>query len=141
MSYKLLKDLTPDDLLTHKVWKHWYENEIELVAPTDLEEIPMNSDQGYIVLTEFTLNNKRKFLGFCSPGDSSGLDYIQPVLFTDKDQVELYKENGWTEIDKSNAFEKIGFASVDVFPIVYISKVKCGNQYYQGNLLDFNVGD
>jgi hypothetical protein len=135
---KQLIDLTSSDLLDRNVWEHWTENNIEFVRPVDKSEISEESNIGYIVLTDFTLNNRTKYLGFCSPQDTSGLDYIQPVIFTDFGQVEFWRNNDWTEDDKKKVLEKLGLDSRDIFPIVYKTRKKCDNKLYSGTIADFN---
>lgn len=140
MNKKRLTDLVNTDLLHHHVWEHWLEDDIEYVAPTDKTEINEDSTKGHIVLTNFILNNGIKLTGFCSPQDTSGLDYIQPVMFTEKGQVELWKDSGWTMADKKTALKKIGLDLKDIFPIKYKALTKCDNKFYEGTLLDFNKG-
>ena len=81
---KLLKDLTAEDFSKNQVWEYLIEENIEYAQPSDKTEINDDSEICYIVLTEFILNNKKKYLGFCSPQDTSGIDYVQPVIFADR---------------------------------------------------------
>jgi hypothetical protein len=138
---KRLTDLTSSDLLSGQVWEHWTKDNVEYVKPTDKTEITEVSNIGHIVLTEFTLNNMTKYFGFCSPQDTSGLDYIQPVIFTDNGQVAFYKDNEWTEDEKDKALEKFRLNWQAVFPVDYVTKIKCDNKLHSGRILDFNNGD
>ena len=90
------------------------------------------------MLTDFTLSNKTKYLGFCSPQDPSGLDYIQPVMFTNMGQVKIYKDISWTNHEKNEALKMIGFNSSDIFPITYKTRIKSDGQFFQGTILNFN---
>lgn len=135
---KKLSDLIISDLIEVNVWEHRDEDNIEFVTTTDKIEIFKDTNIGYIVLTEFILKNGKKYLGFCSPQDPSGLDYIQPVIFTDVGQVEFWRDNNFTEEDKEKALEMIGLNSADVFPIVFKTRIKCDKEYYTGTIIDFN---
>ena len=71
--------------------------DLEFVSPADKEEVSENDIDGYIVLTQFILQDKTEHLGFCSPQDTSGLDYIQPVIITKNGHLPFYLnslENG-----------------------------------------------
>ena len=101
MDNKQLKDLTADDLIGKPIWEFWISDNIEYVREAFDNEITEDSHVSYIVLTEFIFNNKTKHIGFCSPQDSSGLDYIQPVVFADTEQVNFYINNGLTKNEKN----------------------------------------
>jgi hypothetical protein len=138
MDKKLLKDITVSDLLDYSVWEFWIEDKIEYVKPDSKKEISEKDNVGYIVLTDFELSNKSKFIGFCSPQDTSGLDYIQPVLLTDKGQIVFYRDSEWTNDEKIKELQKIGHDTNDVFPVFYRTRIKCDGKFYNGILKDFN---
>jgi len=138
MTQKRLIDLTLSDLIKFNIWETWIENGIEYVRPSTDIEIFEDSNIGHIVLTDFTLQNKTKFIGFCSPQDPSGLDYLQPVILSDNGHVEFWKDNGWTLEDKQVIFNKLRITDKSLFPIRFETKVKCNNNYYSGTILDFN---
>ncbi len=138
MKTKRLKDLTQNDLLHRQVWEHWIENNIEFVRPYDKDEICANNDKGFIVLTTFNLNNGIELNGFCSPLDTSGLDYIQPVILTDNGQFEFWKDNDWSMQENEKELQKIGLNWQEIFPVVFMTMVKCENEFYQGRIVDFN---
>ena len=89
---KKLTELTAEELIVNHVWEHWTIDNIEYIKKTDKTEIFDERDKFYIVLTDFIFNNQTKHLGFCSPQDPFGLDYVQPVVFTKNGQVELFTE-------------------------------------------------
>ena len=138
MTKKRLTDLIEKDLTDHPVWKHWTENDIELVCTSSNKELNENSHDGHLVLTEFTFNNGTTATGFCSPQDTSGLDYVQPVLFTSNGQVNFYKDNDWDLKSEQIVLKQIGLTKDQVFPIKFQTKVKCDNEFYFGTLVDFN---
>ena len=96
MDQKQLKDLTTKDFLERQVWEHWTIKDTEYVRPSDKNQIIETDNVGHIVLTDFTLSNGIKMIGFCSPQDTSGLDYIQPTILTEKGQFKIFKNNDWT---------------------------------------------
>lgn len=141
MTVKRLIELSEKDLTSNPVWKCWTQEGEEFVSATHDKSISENSTDGHIVLTEFVLHNRTRFTGFCSPQDPSGLDYIQPVLFTQNGQVNLYLDNGWDNKAEQAALTKIGLTKDNVFPIKFETKVKCDNKFYYGTILDFNKNE
>jgi hypothetical protein len=141
MVKKRLLDLLKADLLENQVWEYWMADNIEYVRASDKTEVNENSNITHIVLTDFFFNNKTKHVGFCSPHDSGELDYIQPVVFFDKGQVEFYKESDWTETEKNKALLKLGLNWNDVFPVLYKSRVKCDRKILAGVLKNFNEAE
>lgn len=138
MTEKRLIDLNEKDLIDYPIWKHRMENDIEMVCKSSDKEITEGTTDGHIVLTEFILNNGTKLNGFCSPQDTSGLDYVQPVLFTQNGQVNLCRNNCWDNKAEQIALKQIGLTKHQVFPIMFKTKIKCHNEFYSGTLLDFN---
>jgi hypothetical protein len=141
MDKKRLIDLSKADLLENQVWEYWMADNIEYVSASDKTELNEGSNITHIVLTDFFFNNKTKHIGFCSPNDSGGLEYIQPVVLFDKGQVEFYKESDWTESEKNKALVKLGLAWGDVFPVLYKSRVKFDRKILAGVLKNFNEAE
>lgn len=63
MKKKRLTSLTKSDLVVRSVWEHWTEADVEHVSPSGETEINDLNNKGYIVLTDFTLNNGAKVDG------------------------------------------------------------------------------
>lgn len=137
---KLLKDLTKDDILKFKIWEHWIENRLEYVKPTKRIQISESENKGFIVQTDFELKNNSKFSGFSSPMDTSGLDYIQPVIITERGQVLFWKDEGWKNDEKEIELSKLGLKQSEVFPISYKSLIPIDGIFYKGVIEDFNKG-
>jgi hypothetical protein len=76
--------------------------------------------------------------GFCSPQETSELDYVQPVIFTRNGQVNLYQDNGWDNNAEQTALKQIGLTKDQFFPIKFQTKVKCDNQFYSWIVIDLN---
>jgi hypothetical protein len=91
---KPLRALTAEDLRTTPVWRSLGgSDEQALVEPTSRATLSEMERETFLALTEFVLNNGQKHIGFCSPVDDSGLDYIQPVIVTRQGQLNLCSMN------------------------------------------------
>ena len=132
-----INQIRKEDILNQPVWKFWYEEGCEKVIPFEGAEINRSFLDSFIVLTEFTINNGTKWIGFCSPQDPSGLDYIQPVITIDSGQIFFYKDMPWTEQEKEIELLKLGYSYSEIFPISFRTKVKCDNQDFASEILDF----
>lgn len=138
MNRKRLSELTIADLLENEVWEYCLAENIEYVSPSEKIEVSGDSNEVYIVVTDFIFKNNSKHVGFCSPHDSGSLDLVQPVVLTDKGPVEFYKEADFTTDDETTALTLFGLRKQSVFPVEYISRIKCNREYFSGMLLDFN---
>jgi len=138
MNNKRLSDLTIADLLENEVWEYWMADNIEFVRASDKTEVTEDTNIAYIVATEFVFKNRSKHLGFCSPNEAGDLEIIQPVIITDKGQVEFYKESDWTDDEKDAELSRLGLGGKAVFPVTFITKVKCNRELFSGTLTDFN---
>jgi hypothetical protein len=139
-SIKPLSELTIKDILESSVWEYWLENETEFVKATNKTEISELDSKRYIVLTDFELQNKLKYLGFCSPMDTSGLDYIQPVIISEKGQINFWMDFGWNIKQKEIELAKLGLNQKMAFPIIYKSRIAVDGLFYEGIITDFNKG-
>ncbi|MFA5972131.1 MAG: hypothetical protein WC780_07260 [Lentimicrobiaceae bacterium] len=141
MNRKRLSDLSSADLLENQIWEYWMENNTEYVKASNKTEITEGNNITHIVTTDFIFNNRTKHLGYCSPQGDGELDNIQPVVFFDKGQLEFFRENDWTENEKSKALIKLGLNFQDVFPVVYSTRVKCDRKIFSGVLKNFNEAE
>lgn len=123
------------------VWEHWYENENEFARPTDKKEISELEPDTYIVLTKFILANGTELKGYCSPQGSSGLDYTQPVIFTENGQFRFWRVDDWTALEQEKELKKIGLKWREVFPVEFETMVMFDNEFYKGKIADFNEED
>ena len=141
MKPKRLIDITENDLLDKPVWEHWVEIENEFARPTDKREISELGPDTYIVLTKFKLANGTELKGFCSPQDTSGLDYTQPVILTEKGQLRFWRDDDWTAQEQEKELKKIGLNRQEVFPVEFETMVMCDKEFYKGKIADFNKED
>jgi hypothetical protein len=114
------------------VWEWRSDSAEELVRPTGLRELHENRNGPlHIVLTTFTLGNGQLRHGYCSPADSSGIDYTQPVVITASGRVPLWHGAAltrellerfavWLEVDAS-----------EILPIHIESRVPVDGSFYR----------
>jgi hypothetical protein len=138
MNRKRLSELTRADLLENEVWEYCMADNIEYVSPSGKVEVNGDSNEVYIVITDFIFKNNSKHVGYCSPHTSGSLGLVQPVVLTDKGPVEFYREADFTPDDETTALSRFGLRKQSVFPVEYISRIKCNREYFSGMLLDFN---
>lgn len=135
---KQLIELDKEDFIKNPVWEHWYENNIEFAKPTNKIELSDEDNKGYLVKSTFTLNNGKKLIGFCSPIDTSGIDYIQPVILTSNGHFNLYKDEDWSENEIQKEINKLGVSTKEIFPINLITEIKINREYYSCVIKNFN---
>jgi hypothetical protein len=138
MNRKRLSELTIADLLENEVWEYCMADNIEYVSPSEKIEVNGESNEVYIVLTDFVFKNSSRHVGFCSPNNSGDLDQVQPVVITEKGPVEFYKEADFTEDDEAAALARFGLGKHSIFPVEYMARIKSNREYFSGMLLDFN---
>ena len=115
---KRLSELTPEDLIASKVWKFWRDAQsIEQVEAYPTEVLSEDDQQDYVAATHFTFANGESCLGFCSPQDDSGLDYMQPVLFKNGVAVELFSEEDRSLPGLVSRLGVAGLSIEQVFPL------------------------
>ena len=134
---KRLAELTEEDLLACPVWEyHGLNDRTASVSPAPgavlSEEVPDASrQQVYVALTEFTFANGEVNLGYCSPVDPSGLDYIQPVILIKGAHIRLYDEDsdGLPE-----DWRHLGLDSSEVFPLSWRCRVPVDGETVHGTV-------
>jgi len=129
---KRLADLTADDLLNCPVWRYHGSNDASArVTPAPLQALTDEPRRPvFIALTEFVLANGLKHLGYSSPDDPSGLDYVQPVIILDGIHVALWcDERG--EVSREIVV-RLGLDEVEAFPIRWRCTVPVGDDIIQG---------
>jgi hypothetical protein len=118
---KPLQKISPDDLQKKKVWKYFSDlnnDDTAMVESTDLIDLTESDDEVYIALTLFSIDDGTTFIGYCSPTDFSGLDYIQPVILFEDKHIALW--NGISANELSNILNK---KISDIFPIRFECQV------------------
>jgi hypothetical protein len=130
--WKPVGKLTVADLLETPVWECRYESDVELVRPTGLRELHEYQDGPvHLVLTTFTLGNGQLRHGYCSPADSSGIDYTQPVIITPSGRVPLWQEAKTPGEDLEHFALWLGVDSSQMLPINVESRVPVDGSFYR----------
>ena len=135
---KLLTDLINEDIINHPVWELRMIDNKEYVQPSSKTEISDNESIRYIVRTNFKLNCQTELLGFCSPQDPSGIDYIQPVILTSNGQMVLYLDSPFDEKQKELEMNRLGLKHSEIFPIECNPMIKCDGILNSWVVVDFN---
>src|SRR5205085_205270 len=95
---KRLQDLQPSDLDHVAVWSYTGESDAyAMVSPSERTSLSENANRTFIACTQFTLANGAEFIGFCSPTDDSGFDYLQPTILTRQGPVFFWFDEPPTE--------------------------------------------
>lgn len=115
-----LHSLTPEDLRTTPVWRYvGVSDEDAVVEPTGLRALSEEGSEVYIAVTEFVLRNGQRHIGFCSPADDSGLDYLQPVIVTSRGHVALWLGHAVKQEVRVLQWASIGVSEAEALPITY----------------------
>ena len=124
-----LADLTMADLKAHVVWEYQGESDADAcVKPTDRLSLGEYEEGTFLAATEFMLADGSSWTGYCSPQDPSGLDYTQPVLFVDGQQVPLWLDQGQDKAAIERRWQALGRTLEQVFPVKYKCVIKVDGQ-------------
>jgi hypothetical protein len=110
----------------------------EFIEPVKKEEVFEEEESIYIVLTEFTDFCGNKFIGFCSPQDTSGIDYIQPVIIYKDKQIPFFFDKKPTE-NQIKELEDFQGMFPNLFPIQYEAKIKSDGKNFKGIIENFMI--
>src|SRR6266496_2478958 len=140
---KPLRALTAEDLRTTPVWRSLGGSDEEaLVEPTSRATLTETERETFLALTEFVLCNGQKHIGFCSPVDDSGLDYVQPVIVTNQGQISFWFDEPPAHGVIAEQWARLGLAEGDVFPIKYECLVPVDGRTVRGTISQVNsAGD
>ena len=133
--WRPLSDLVESDLLAHPVWEWSDDAGQPLVRPSSVQQLTeYRGGPLHIALTRFTCQGNTSVLGFCSPSDASGLDYVQPVILLDSGPIALWPPTalGTSEI------QRLAFAfsasATHLFPIRVDCLVPVDGKYYSATV-------
>lgn len=137
-----LNQLTHDDVTRCLVWEvRGASDAVAEVQPAP-DAILTEIDRGvFIATTDFLLADGYAAIGFCSPTDSSGLDYIQPVIFIGNAQIPLWAEPSPSVAEVEATWLAHGKALREVFPIMFACRVAVDGEFRSGliNLKDVTL--
>jgi hypothetical protein len=141
--------LTATDFAVSPVWRYWKVPavssdppesivvgyrvaETEWVEPSALTALTEDTDLVYLAATEFRLASGEVLLGYCSPQDASGLDYIQPVILTPRGPVPLWYDIPVPPEVFASVMERLPSPSSSAFPVHYRCLVPCDGSFLEG---------
>lgn len=95
--------------MTCPVWEHRYQDGAEFVraAPGVKAIVAADADlngKGYLCQSAFTLADGREVVGYCSPQDTSGMDYVQPTILIEGHHWDLWSEPCPIDLSSSGVF-------------------------------------
>jgi hypothetical protein len=130
---KELAQLTAEDFVTIPVWEcRGGPDNAATVQPCALHALSENTSGVHLAATEFRLADGTKMAGYCSPSDPSGVDYLQPVLFTAGGQLSLWAETLPTEASVADTWRRLGKPLERVYPIEFTCLVLVDGRQVSG---------
>ena len=112
--------LSAADLEEHVVWRYHagVSGDVDAhVEPTDKSSLAEYDDDVFIAATRFVLADGSEWSGYCSPQESSGLDYVIPVVLTESGPNPLWFEVAPSREAESEWWRRFGRSRDAVFPI------------------------
>lgn len=118
---KRLSELMAEDLKREPVWEyHAVDGDDDaLVSPSSKRELTEADEVVHIARTTFWLADGSGHVGFCSPQDDSGLDYVQPVITAVRGQVSLWFDRPADVNTLRLISERLSAVLGKIFPIHY----------------------
>ncbi len=137
---KPLRELTLEDLARSPVWRCTGGPDSEAsVEPTELASLSETSREVFVVRTSFTLSDGSSVAGYCSPGDDSGLDYIQPVIITESGHAPLFYESLPPSPEPESIYRKLRRPFDHVFPLRYRAEIPVDGRFLEGEVSEIHV--
>jgi hypothetical protein len=140
---KQLAQLTAEDFRTFPVWEYrGGPDNTAIVHPCSLQTLSEDTSDVYLAATEFRLADGTKMYGYCSPIDPTGMDYVQPVLFTVAGQLSLWTDTLPTKESVAARWRELGKPLVRVYPIEFTCLVPVDGRHVSGliSLDDVSTG-
>jgi len=137
---KPLKNLTLEDLVACPVWRHFDSDGVESVesAPGVAE---LHDEGGaFIVLTQFSLHDGSGALGFSSPSDPSGLDYIQPTIVSTGGHTPLWYDHDPGPQAITDSLQRLCKSIAEVFPLRFEAQIPTDGRRVTGKMVKFEFG-
>jgi len=120
-SSKPLQDLTLDDLKRHPVWRYRVDRNSgrEYIDPTSINALSEDDETPYVASTRYCLADGTEIMGFCSPQDSSGLDYLVPVMIVSGMHIPLWHDKPVDAEIVERFWKQLAKSESEVFPLTY----------------------
>ncbi len=130
---KKLRDLAPADLQRCPVWRYEGEtDEVATVHASARKELSEDERDVFIAETQFVLANGAQHIGYCSPTDDSGLDYLQPVIVTPEGHVYFWFDEPPTREFLRAQWNLLGAPHEEIFPVHFRCMVPVNGKYVTG---------
>lgn len=130
--WKPVAELSIAELAETPVWEWCERDGKEMVRPTSLRTLSEHGGSPvHIAATAFVLANGQRREGYCSPEETSGLDYTQPVIVTAGGAIALWSERPVSEQQLTQYAEWLGVAPSEMFPVTVQSLVPVDGNYYR----------
>ncbi len=110
------------------------------ITPSSRTSLREEESGVFLVATDFELHDGTRHVGYCSPTDPSGLDYLQPVILVGMEHVELWHEEQPAETAAQVIAMRLGRNLDQVFPILWRCIVPIDGQFVSGQVLVEDVG-
>jgi hypothetical protein len=121
---KPLRNLSLADLEVTAVWRYLGKDDdtgfVEATTRTSLSEAKKVT---FIAAARFTLADGTVFMGFVTPLDTSGLDYVQPVIVTPTGHVRFWFERRPTDEILGGQRACLNRGPEKIFPVRWLSLV------------------
>jgi hypothetical protein len=133
LTWKPIDQLRVGDLQTDPVWELISNSGSEMVRPTKLRSLSeYRSGPTHIALTSFKTGGGVEALGYCSPSDASGLDYVQPAILTQRGAVSLWPPHELTSEQIEMLCETFSVGPDELFPMQIECLVPVDGKYFLG---------
>jgi hypothetical protein len=105
-----------------------------VVEEDDRSELSEHDSDVFVAGTTFRLADGSEWPGLCSPGDPSGLDYLQPVMLVDGRHLSLWSEVP-PEVPLFEAVpQALGRKVLEVFPLSFVCHVPVDGTLVSGTI-------
>jgi len=132
---KRLIDLTPSDLERVAIWHyHGDTDDDAVVRATARTELSGDDGDLFLARTQFVLANGAQHIGFCSPQDDSGLDYLQPAIVTSDGLVYFWFDEPPSRETLRAQWHRLGADREAIFPVHFRCTVPVDGKYVTGTI-------
>ena len=136
-----INEITISQLQTTPIWVfETRDNSDILIEPsnrTEINEGVTNPPESYIVYSSFVAADGQEFLGFCSPEDPSGLDYVQPVIIHEGKYLEMFPNRSLAAVEQKAFLDALETTAEKLFPLKCLPVAKIDGIVVEITILDF----
>ena len=137
---KPVGELTAEDFAACPIWTYCGAADSHaVVEPQPRAAISETDSSVFLAATDFLFADGTSAAGYCSPADSSGLDYLQPVVFGPAGPVPLWRP-GIGDAAPSQIGRDLGRTVGEVFPLAWRASVAVDGERRAGQITVADVG-